>query len=152
MENYGRCKDCEYSEPPESGWKWSCEYYKTLEDPDEVRDCPHYRRRGSGSGGCFLTTACCVYKGLDDDCYELRMLRKLRDEYIKLQSYGNELIENYYKEAPTIVEKINNSINRDPILEDTYQKILDIVSSIESDKNEEAVIKYMILLHDLSKI
>lgn len=150
MENYGMCKNCEYGEPQDSGWKWYCTYYKTLEDPDEVKDCRMYRPRGSGSSGCFLTTACCVYKGLPDDCYELQILRKLRDEYIKNQSYGEKLISDYYNEAPSIVESINNSKDRDCILEDTYQKILNIISVIESGKNDEAVILYMMLLHELS--
>ena len=41
MENYGRCKDCEYGEPTDCSWKW----YHTLEDPDELKDCNHYRER-----------------------------------------------------------------------------------------------------------
>ena len=42
MENYGRCKDCEYGEPTDCSWKWSCTWYHTLEDPDELKDCNHY--------------------------------------------------------------------------------------------------------------
>ena len=45
MENYGRCKDCEYGEPTDCSWKWSCTWYHTLEDPDELKDCNHYRER-----------------------------------------------------------------------------------------------------------
>lgn len=151
MENYGRCKDCKWVEPPKSGWKWSCEYYHTLEDPDEIRDCPHYERRGSGSSGCFLTTACCVYKGLPDDCYELQAMRRLRDEYIKKQSYGEQLISDYYSEAPIIVKMINESSDRDEILERTYNKIVDIVEIIDSGNYESAVILYLLLLHELSR-
>ena len=150
MENYGKCKDCEYGEPNDSGWKWYCTWYKTLEDPDEVRDCEHFKRRGSG-GGCFLTTACCEYKGLPDDCYELQTMRKFRDGYLINQPYGEKVIKDYYAEAPGIVEAINNSPDREAILEDTYNKILDVISRIESEKNDEAVILYMMLLHDLSK-
>lgn len=151
MENYGRCKDCEWAEPPESGWKWYCTYYHTFEDPDEVRDCSHFKRRGSGSSGCFLTTACCVYKGLPDDCYELQTMRRLRDEYIKKQSYGEKLISDYYSEAPIIVKKINESSDRDEILERTYNKIVDIVETIDSGSYERAVILYMMLIHELSR-
>ncbi len=152
MDNYGKCKNCEYGEPQDSGWKWYCTYYKTLEDPDEVKDCRMYRSRGSGSSGCFLTTACCVYKGLPDDCHELQTMRNLRDKYIKEQSYGEELISNYYAEAPKIVEAINNSNRRDEILEKTYKKILSIVNLVEQGKKDEAVILYMMMLHKLSKI
>ena len=45
MENYGRCKDCEYGEPTDCSWKWSCTWYHTLENPDELKDCNHYRTR-----------------------------------------------------------------------------------------------------------
>ena len=45
MENYGRCKDCEYGEPSGCSWKWSCTWYHTLEDPDKLRDCNRYRER-----------------------------------------------------------------------------------------------------------
>ena len=47
MENYGRCKDCEYAEPTDCSWKWSCSWYHTLEDPDELKDCNRYRERES---------------------------------------------------------------------------------------------------------
>lgn len=149
MENWGKCKDCRYGEPNDYGWKWSCTWYKTLEDPDEVRDCNHYTSRSST--GCFLTTACCEYKGLPDDCHELQSLRQLRDEYISNQPYGKKLIADYYAEAPRIVEAINRSNRRDAILERTYQEILGIVTLIESGRKDEAVICYMMLLHDLSK-
>ena len=152
MDNYGKCKNCEYGEPQDSGWKWHCTYYKTLEDPDEVKDCRMYRSRGSGSSGCFLTTACCVYKGLPDDCHELQSMRNLRDNYIKTQSYGEDLINNYYAEAPKIVAAINASEDRNTILEDTYQKIVMIVHSIDGGKYDEAIILYMMLLHKLSKM
>ena len=32
MENYGRCKNCEYGEPSGCSWKWSCTWYHTLEE------------------------------------------------------------------------------------------------------------------------
>ena len=32
--------------------------------------------------GCFITTACCEALGLDDDCFELRTLRRYRDQVL----------------------------------------------------------------------
>ena len=44
MANYGRCRDCEYCDSKEcNGYKWYCEWYRTYEDPDIIRDCPHYK-------------------------------------------------------------------------------------------------------------
>ena len=153
MDNYGKCKNCEWAEPENGSWKWWCTYYKTWEDPDEVHNCTHFKARGSGSGGgCFLTTACCEYKGLPDDCYELETMRKFRDNYIVKQSYGEKLIKDYYTEAPLIVDKINNSENKEEILEKMYQKIIDIVKMVDAAQNDQAIIHYMMLLHDLSKL
>ena len=61
MENYGRCKDCEYGEPTDCSWKWSCTWYHTLEDPDELKDCLfyyiiRYLRIISWSSSTFSTT------------------------------------------------------------------------------------------------
>lgn len=46
MENYCKCKNCRYSDPTE--WKghcWYCDWYGTYEDPDEVKECEHYKDR-----------------------------------------------------------------------------------------------------------
>ena len=43
---YCKCKDCKYADPTEkSGYKWYCEYYKSYEDPDEVRECKYHKKR-----------------------------------------------------------------------------------------------------------
>ena len=155
MSNYGKCKYCEYGEPPDSGWKWYCTWYKTYEDPDELQDCSHFTKNGTGSdssGGCFLTTACCEYKGLPDDCYELETMRRFRDGWLAKQPYGETLIHDYYAEAPGIVAKIHQSPEQDEILEKMYEKIQAIVALVDAGKNDEAVIYYMMLLHEASKI
>lgn len=150
MTNYGKCKNCTYGEPVDGTWKWHCTLHGTMEDPDEVQECRGYRPRGSG-GGCFLTTACCEHMGLSDDCYELETLRKFRDEYIRKQPYGNELINNYYRDAPIVVDAVNIQKNSDEIWESTYKEIQNIISVIEAGKTEEAVVYYMMLLYRLSK-
>ena len=46
MDYYCKCKTCEEIDPTQrSGQKWYCEYYRTYEDPDVVRECKHYRER-----------------------------------------------------------------------------------------------------------
>ena len=45
-EYYCKWEKCKYIDPTEtSGYKWYCEYYKTYEDPDEVKECRHYCER-----------------------------------------------------------------------------------------------------------
>lgn len=41
------CKKCKYADPNErdKGYKWYCEYYRSYEDPDKIRECKGYRER-----------------------------------------------------------------------------------------------------------
>ena len=50
--------------------------------------------------GCFITTATCAEYGKPDNCYELTMFRKFRDEWLSKQPDGLKLIEEYY---PSII-------------------------------------------------
>jgi hypothetical protein len=106
----------------------------------------------SSSGGCFLTTACCVYKGLPDDCHELETLRFLRDTYLKKTSFGESLIKNYYDTAPAIVDKINALDNRDEIYDKIYERITTVVKLIEQRKNDDAVCEYVSIMLWVDKL
>ncbi len=146
----GTCKYYEYKGQYDKGY---CSWYKSYYHHDD--NCNHYEKSdaySSGSSGCFLTTACCNYKGLPDDCIELETMRRLRDDYILKQPYGEEMIRDYYKEAPDIVARIMKSKDSETILESTYNSILNIVKLIDEEKKDTAVICYMMLLHKLSKI
>lgn len=59
---------------------------------------------------CFLTTASCEVIGLEDDCWELRTLRRFRDEWLVNQDGGRADIDRYYAEAPAIAQRLR----RDP--------------------------------------
>jgi hypothetical protein len=56
--------------------------------------------------GCFLTTACCEVLGLPDDCFELRTLRRYRDETLAAMPGGNATIAAYYRLAPSILDRL----------------------------------------------
>ena len=44
MSYYCRCRDCDYCDHKETnGYKEYCEWYKTYEDPDVTRECPHFK-------------------------------------------------------------------------------------------------------------
>ena len=57
--------------------------------------------------GCFLTTACCGVLGLTDDCFELRTLRRYRDESLAAMPGGNAAIAAYYLLAPSILDRLS---------------------------------------------
>ena len=66
-------------------------YYK----PDEKSSRSKSGSSGSGSEGCYLTSACVMARGLPDHCEELETLRLFRDEYLAGQPGGRAEIEQY---------------------------------------------------------
>jgi hypothetical protein len=56
--------------------------------------------------GCFITTACCEALGLDDDCFELRALRRYRDDVLAKRPGGAGEIAAYYQLAPLILARL----------------------------------------------
>ena len=75
----------------------------------------------SGSGGCFLTTACMEHQKelFDDNCEELTILRWFRDSFV-----DREDIEHYYVTAPIIVDAINQKEDSNQIYQSIYYVIV----------------------------
>jgi hypothetical protein len=61
---------------------------------------------GFGGVPCFLTGACCDAIGLPDDCAELTILRRFRDEVMMVTPDGKEDVASYYRLAPAILAEI----------------------------------------------
>lgn len=94
----------------------------------------------SGSGSCYLTSACMKYfqENFDDNCYELTVLRWFRDNFV-----SKEDIEHYYEVAPIIVESINNEEKSDIIYNYIYDNIVDYcVVQIEQGNYDKAYSRY----------
>ena len=98
----------------------------------------------SNAGICFLTTACCEWKGLADDCEELTILRNFRDTFVP-----PILVQEYYKLAKTIEPKIKN--NRE-ILKSIYNTIRQCVRSIKSGNNAHALNLYCDMVNNLKEL
>ena len=141
-DNYCKCKGCKYIDPnSRSGYKWYCTYYGRYEDPDRVQECSHFVNQDSG-GGCFLTSACCEYMGLADDCKELTTLRNFRDNHLKKTQDGAALVARYYEIAPGIVEKINAHSEKDKIYKDIYTEVCRICTMIDAQEYNAAIEAY----------
>ena len=95
---------------------------------------------GSGSAGCFLTSACVKAKGLPDDCEELTTLRNFRDTYMRNQPGGEADIKEYYRIAPGIVSAINQRLDADNIWKRIYEEL--IVKCVEMIKAGEYASTY----------
>ena len=136
----GACKHFDYKGDNEKG---HCNWYGQYYWPND-RTCSHYEldmSSGSG-GGCFLTTACCQYKGLPDDCRELTELRAFRDGWLAETEEGRALTAEYYAMAPGIVERIQASPRREAILEGIYAEIGRVLDHIRRGENQAAVEAY----------
>ena len=80
--------------------------------------------------GCYLTSACMAYylTNFDDNCYELTMMRWLRDNVV-----SEEDVKHYYEVAPIIVEEIDQEEHKDMIYNYIYDNVLDAcVHAIEN--------------------
>lgn len=98
---------------------------------------------------CFLTTACVTWKGLADDCMELRILRHFRDQYVRKKENGEELIKNYYKYSPLVVDAINRSPDPGHIYNEIYSLVGYCIRRIEKEEYEKAFRIYVDLVLDL---
>ena len=102
-----------------------------------------YVESGSGDEDCFLTTACVHHKKLQDDCMELQTLRTLREQHMRVQQGGLELIGQYSIIGPDIVKGINACENSAEIYDYMYSNmILPSVKLVQQGQNEEAVAYY----------
>lgn len=129
------CGSCKYFDETETwGSKGYCTYYKRYYYPEE-KACSHY---SSGNSGCFLTTACCQYYGLADNCDELEAMRTLRDKYMMLSESGKALINEYYETAPEIERKISSAPDHGEICENIYQTVLLCKNYVEKNDFESA--------------
>lgn len=136
-----------------------CKYCRDNNIFPERREYTSYPRTNNNSAssgnsnsddGCFVTTAVCEHLGKADDCYELTMLRYFRDSWLAKQSDGRELIQIYYKHAPSIVDamKVSNDFSKecDIILENC---ILPCVRLIEEEKYEDCKRLYTKMIVEL---
>ncbi len=111
-------------------------YYKYCRGYD-YGDCPIYK--GQDSSGCFLSSACTEAKGLPDDCRELTVLRRFREDYLRLLPEGKAEIAEYYFVAPQIVSAIKRREDATSIFNAIYEKlVMPCVEMIEHGENERA--------------
>ncbi|MBN9382188.1 MAG: DUF4157 domain-containing protein [Chitinophagaceae bacterium] len=98
-------------------------------------------------GCCFITTACVRSRGLPDDCEELEVLRRLRDNYMLKSKEGERMIAEYYDLAPRIVDLIDKREDAAAIYDDLYSVIRQCVMLVKSGQYKAAVevYKYMMI-------
>jgi len=100
---------------------------------------------------CFLTTACVKYYQMDDNCYQLKTLRRFRDSYLANTEKGQYLIRQYYLIAPIIVSFLENDPNRDLVFKVLFMRINLACENIEARRYEQASKIYLETVIQISK-
>ena len=102
-------------------------------------------------GGCFITSACCEVLGLDEDCFELRALRRYRDTVLAKGPGGEAAIAVYYELAPLILRALPDAA-RAPRLRSVYARfILPSALAARFGLNALAYRLYVRMLEELAR-
>ena len=154
MSTYWLCCKCGNCEKMTGGWY--CHYYGDyVEGTHDGYGCPGWQDEssggGSGSDGCFLTSACVKHLGKADNCEELETLRQFRDGYMAKTNDGLRLIKEYYATAPQIVTEIDKSSNKAHYYDGIYAIICKCISLIKQNKLDDAVCEYSNMVLSLKK-
>ena len=139
--------DNEYHTPHGDGAMFLTGLTGSDEALNELREDNEAYRTGNDNGhestsSCYLTTACVDFKGLGDNCEELSVMRRFRDDYVAKLPNGNELISEYYQTAPAIVSRIKASSDKAQVLSGIYVKLRTIVELVKAGNNIKAANKY----------
>jgi len=131
------------------GNKWGLSVRK--EENVKIINC-EFKDGRTMNTGCFITTAVINVLGKSDDCYELNTLRRFRDEWLRFQKDGEELIREYYEKAPTIVEVIN----KEPESKNVYRYLWNnyikrCIELIEEKKYDECKALYIKMIRELER-
>ena len=124
----------------------SCDHFTPDTTPEN-----HGYKKGNSSGGCFLTTACVDFFGLEDDCPMLTKLRWFRDEILLKTELGKKIVDEYYNIAPQIVEKINQNNNQAQYYQYIYDCIETCVHLINNQNYESTLSTYKNMVLYLKK-
>lgn len=110
-------------------------------------------KKSTSSSGCFITTAVCENLGKKDNCNELQILRKFRDEYLLNTSENRTLVEDYYKISPKLIQNINSSKNKmllSKYLLDNYINV--VIDDIKNEEYKNAVDNYIRMINYLDNL
>jgi len=159
------CKKC--GKELQEGWRLCPFCGQDIATAREIPQTTFNYSSSSGDGGygisliqpnvnsdsfCFITTAVCESFAKPDDCPELTAFRDFRDNWLAKQPGGKDLINRYYRTAPTIVASINKSPNPAAVyagIRNDY--LLGCLRLIENRRFEECKNLYIKMVNDLEK-
>ncbi len=128
--------------------KWKDEFPKSNITPSTYEEI----EQGFHKKWCYITTAACQYRGMEDDCEELDLLRAYRDTYMMSRPEGGQLILDYYDVAPSIVKHINSREDAGQIYDDLWNEYINVcIEDIREGKYEECLERYSDMVMNMKK-
>jgi len=103
----------------------------------------------SSNDGCFITTSCIDYYGLNDNCYQLETLREFRDQFLLSSDSGKQMVSEYYSIAPHLVAQLENDINKDSHYKEIFDAITIACMAIEKKDYNMAISVYKNIVQKL---
>ena len=101
---------------------------------------------------CYVTTAVCTSLHKSPDCKEILLMKNYRDEYLINQQGGEQIIQEYYDIAPTIVKRINKDDAPDEKYRYLWEHYLKFcIAMIEAGQYEECRETYEQMMRELQK-
>lgn len=89
--------------------------------------------------GCYISTACMEAMGLPDNCHELLVLRKFRDQHLLRTNAGKGLVKVYYDIAPIIVSRIQRDSGAHGTWQAIFTEIQKAIVLIQQGRFNEAI-------------
>lgn len=107
-----------------------------------------FQYRVTNTSSCFITTAVMCSLGRPDDCIELNVLRRFRDDYM----LGTRDLATYYLMAPKIVDAINAQPDSCKIWEEVYTRhIQPAISAAQAGASAQAYAIYRNMVEELQQ-
>lgn len=99
---------------------------------------------------CFVTTAVCCGLHKPQDCREIELMKRYRDEYLFIQQDGEALIKEYYDIAPTIVKRIAQGASPEEKYLYLWEHYISrCISFVENHENERCRQLYEAMMSEL---
>lgn len=101
---------------------------------------------------CYITTAVCNALDMPENCKELVMLKDYRDNILAMEEGGEEIINEYYDIAPTIVKRINKSESCNEEYKTLYDEFISkCIDDIEQKQFDICKSHYMEMMNSLKE-
>ena len=108
-------------------------------------------KHGRAPSQCLLTTVCVRDRGLPDDCDQLMVQGRLRDDYVAGLPGGLEIIAEYYRDAPLIVAAIERDPHRPEVVDRVFDVVTRCVGLVRAGQEPEAFGHYVEFFEDLRR-